>query len=345
MAGISDNSAGARPEFGRGLLGTLPRALFERPVVVTQPEPWALVHGEFDADSTRVQMASTAEVASLQSLAGSCGPGSAVFGIGGGMACDIAKFIAWMNDLPLVLVPTILSADAAFCKAVAIRESGLVRYVGAAVPDRLLIDFELINAAPKAFNRSGVGDILSIFTALWDWREANARLGERFDAAAAGEAQALLDLLFAGVRDLRDVTDDGIRLLVDLYLCEVRLCEAFGNSRPEEGSEHHLAYCLESLTRRPYLHGRLVALCALLVGRHQGQDVGPVREFLRDLELGLAFTDVGATREELRRALLHMKDFLAVERQLPPGVFHFGETLSEETADDLLNDSQDLPGV
>jgi glycerol dehydrogenase-like iron-containing ADH family enzyme len=338
------NTGDARPGFGRGLLGALPRELFEKAVVVTQPEPWLFVRDRFDAGSTRVEMASTAEIAALETVAGSVKAASAVFGIGGGMACDIAKFIAWKNDLPLVLVPTILSADAAFCKAVAVRESGLVRYVGAATADHLLVDFDLIRAAPKALNRSGAGDILSIFTALRDWREAHARLGERFDTATAAAAERILDRLYEGVGELRDVTDKGIRLLVDLYLDEVRLCESFGNSRPEEGSEHYLAYCLESLTSRPYLHGRLVSLCVLVAGTHQEQDMRTPRAFLRELKLSLAFPDVGATRAELRRALLHMKTFLAGETQLLPGVFHFGEALSEKTADGLLDTLADVTG-
>ena len=46
------------------------------------------------------------------------------------MALDHAKFTAWQLKLPLVLVPSILSVDAAFTRAVGVREDQRVCYVG-----------------------------------------------------------------------------------------------------------------------------------------------------------------------------------------------------------------------
>ena len=46
------------------------------------------------------------------------------------------------------------------------------------------------------------------------------------------------------------VSEEGLRLLSELYVEEVALCEAWGDSRPEEGSEHYLAYCVEDISSR-----------------------------------------------------------------------------------------------
>ncbi len=335
---VDPNPRVAQPEYGRGLLEALPRDLLSRPAVFTQPEPWEMVSGIFDAGRTSIHFVTSMEHEHLRSVADSLENRSAVIGIGGGSAMDSAKYAAGHRGLPLVLTPSILSVDAAFTKAAGVREGSRVRYVGAVYPDHLLIDFELLQRARPVLNRAGSADVLSIFTALWDWAQAARRLGEDFEPAVAAEAQHLLHRLYAGAGHLRKVTDEGLRLLAELYVAEIRLCEMVGNSRPEEGSEHYLAYCVEKLTGRSYIHGQLVGLCIDLVGRYQGQDVSPVREFFRELDLDCSPGAVGLSRRELRNALLHMGQFTAEEAHLLPGVFHFREGIIEDDADALLSD-------
>jgi glycerol-1-phosphate dehydrogenase [NAD(P)+] len=325
----------AVPTFGRHLLDTVPAALRERPIVLTQPEPWAMVAHLFDPERTSFHFVRTMEHARVREVSASFGPATAVFGIGGGSALDHAKYVAWSAGLPLVLVPTILSVDAAFTKAIGVREGARVRYVGEVWPAHLLIDFRLLETAPRVLNLAGTGDILSIFTALWDWREAGRRLGEPYDEAVAARSRELLARLIAGAPWLRDGTDNGLRLLADLYVEEVRLCEIVGSSRPEEGSEHYLAYCVESLTGGHYVHGQLVGACILIAGLVQGQDVTPIATCLRAVGLDCSPAAIGVARAEFRRALLHVHDYVRQEAQLLPGVFHFAP-VAQGDADRVL---------
>jgi glycerol-1-phosphate dehydrogenase [NAD(P)+] len=336
MIADSLNPRVARPVYGRDMLSVLPAGILKRPVIITQPEPWAVLHDRLGKNAAHVHMVNTMDHSRISALAATIPDGSAVLGIGGGMAADLAKFVSWKKGMPLVLMPSILSVDAAFCKAIAVREEGKVRYIGAVYPDYFLIDYDLIRSAPKPLNRAGVGDIISIFTALWDWREAGSRLGEHYDPEVAAQSKGLLDKLLEGAPALRDVTDEGLQLLSELYVGEVRLCEIIGNSRPEEGSEHYIAYCVESITKRAYLHGRLVGLGVLLAGAYQGQDTGPMREFFREIELGATLAETGVSRDEMKTALLRIGDYLKAEKQLLPGVFHFKGAPSEEAAEELL---------
>ncbi len=326
----------AIPTYGRNLLRGLPEALYERPIVLTQPEPWDLVKDAFPNDRTQVHAVATMEHAVVQQVTASFGGGSAVFGIGGGSALDHAKFTAWKTGLPLVLVPSILSVDAAYTKAIGIREGSRVRYVGAMFPDHFLIDYGILQAADPLLNRAGVGDILSIFTALWDWREAGVRLGEFHDEGVATRSEALLHRMFDGAGEIGRCTEAGLHLLSELYVGEVVLCEMVGNARPEEGSEHYVAYCLEHQTRRHYLHGALVGMGVLLAGAYQGQDVVPVRKFLRDVQLDSSYKAVGTTGDEVRRCLLAMGDYVGQESQLLPGVFHFKGCIGPDDANAVM---------
>ena len=334
-----------RPTYGRDLLAGLPRELFRAPIVHTQPEPWPLLSHHFDAARTAVHQVTTMEHAVVKATAEGFQPASAVFGIGGGMALDHAKYTAWHLGLPLVLVPSILSVDAGYTRAIGVREGSKVRYVGDARPEHLLIDFGVLQAAPPLLNKAGVGDIASIFTALWDWREAGRRVGEPYDAGVAAESQAVLDRLFAAGAEIRDVTERGLYELSEGYVAEVRLCEQVGNSRPEEGSEHYLAYCLESLTRRPYVHGQLISACIALAGYVQGQDLAPFLAFVEAMDLDCRLKALRSSAEEMRAALLAVKGYVAHETYLLPGVFHFRDALTEDEADEVLASLVDLLGT
>lgn len=327
----------ARPTYGRDLIRTVPASYRNRAIVLAQPEPWELVSPLFDQGSVQLHMVRTMEHSTVLEVTNSFSTAEAVWGIGGGSALDHAKYVSWKTGLPLVLVPSILSVDAGFTKAIGVREGSRVRYVGEVFPEHFLIDYGVLQAAPAILNRAGIGDILSIFTALWDWREAGVRVGEACDPDIAVESQALLDLMFAGGTAIGDVTEEGLHLLSELYVGEVRLCEMVGNARPEEGSEHYIAYCIEHLTKRHYLHGALVGLGVLLAGAYQGQDIAQVRKFLDDVRLDCTPAAVGVTRDEVRQALLAMGEYVRQETQLLPGVFHFRNGISASDADAVMS--------
>jgi len=301
--------------------------------VFTQPEPWAHAAPSFEGSGASVHVVGAMDHAEVRAASEGVEAGRPVFGVGGGAVVDQAKHAAWANGSPLVLVPTILSVDAPFTREVGVREDGRVRYVGKVVPEHLLVDFDLIRTAPKLLNRAGVGDLVSIHTALWDWeRGARHREGDVYEPTVAEGSRQILERLYAGAAELRDVSDDGLRLLGDLFVEEVRLCDIVGSSRPEEGSEHHLAYCLEERTRWSYLHGQLVCLCVLLAGALQGQDLSELAGFFRTIELDVSPEATGTNDEELIGAMVAAPAYVRSEEQLLPAVFHLREAVSEGEA-------------
>ena len=312
----------ALPTFGTDLLARLDPSYSEDCVVFCAPEAWELTQARFARPPRAVVVPETMEQAAIEARIEAMPRAAGAFGIGGGTACDAAKLYAARTGARLVLVPTILSVDAPFTKAVGVRVGGRVRYVGEVWPDHLLIDFDLLRQAPPRLNRAGAGDILSISTALWDWRLAATVRSEDLDAKIVKEAGKLLDRLVAGAAAIRDVTDEGLRLLTDLYVGEVALCERMGNSRPEEGSEHYFAYCLESLTHGRYVHGELVALGVMATALAQEQPVTPLLAACRALGIEYRAERVGVTRADVEATLTRLPDYLAEETQLAFGVFH-----------------------
>lgn len=196
-----------------------------------------------------------------------------VVGIGGGTALDTAKYLAWRARVPLVQIPTITSVDAGFTDAVGVRVDGRVRYVGQIVPERVVLDVDVIASAPKRLNRAGIGDILSCHTGLHDWRAAtDAGVGHRWDDDLAGLADTLLRRLDASVVDIAQANPAGIRFVADAYRQIGAACAAAGHSRFEEGSEHFWAYAYEHATGTHHVHGELIAFATVALAHVQRND-------------------------------------------------------------------------
>jgi glycerol dehydrogenase-like iron-containing ADH family enzyme len=184
-----------------------------------------------------------------------------------------------------------------------------VQYIGDVYPEELIVDYDLIQQAPKELNRAGACDIASIHTGLFDWKLAHDRTGERYDEGIAREARECLMELDRNASEVYDVTPKGVDTVVDLFRREVEFCARFANSRPEEGSEHIVAYAIEHLTRRHFIHGDLVGLGIFLMTRLQNNDHDWAIDLMK--RIGLRYTCPDATRNEIREALTGLKQFKA----------------------------------
>jgi glycerol-1-phosphate dehydrogenase [NAD(P)+] len=240
-----------------------------------------------------------------------------VVGFGGGTACDTAKYLASEWNLPLIISPSIVSVDAWLCRSIAVRVEHKVRYIRDVAPERLIVDYSVVRRAPVALNRAGVCDVLSITTALGDWLIARDSFGDPFDQEVFDSAKAIADALISEAEDVARVNDEGIRAIIKGQADEVSLCERWGNARPEEGSEHFLAYCLEEITRDHYIHGSLVCMNILIVLKLQRggavYDCNSMRELFDRLGVEYRPAPQGIGRDDLRKALLGSGEYVRKE--------------------------------
>jgi glycerol dehydrogenase-like iron-containing ADH family enzyme len=301
------------PLFGRGLVEEISSENPGKCVIYTQEVPWKLYAERFSIRPTKTEMIEEVSLESLRILAENCTDCDTVIAFGGGLAIDSAKYAAWKAGKRFVAVPTVISADVSVCRAVAVREKWKVRYIGDKMPDELLIDFDIIQSAPAHLNRGGVCDILSCYTALKDWEISHANTGEAIDGDIVARTQDLLSRLFTQREDIRNVTEEGIRLLIEGYLEEVRLCEEYGSARPEEGSEHFFAYNLEHLMQRPFLHGNIVCLGVVLMTILQERDPREVVDFLEVADVRWRPEDAGLAYQDIVRALETLHDYCTGE--------------------------------
>ena len=282
LAALVAAAMAVRVEVGRGLVPAILAPLPGPWILITQAEPLAALPPGLVARAAAVFEVDSLARAELEALVARVARIPAevatVVGVGGGMALDAAKWIAWRRDLPLILAPSIVSVDACVTNTVAVRDGGTIVYEGFVVADRIIVDTDIVGRAPTRLNRAGVGDLLSIHTGLFDWRLGAAAGRIAFDEDIAAAAAAVLDRTEALAPEIAAVSEAGVGGLVSMYAEVNALCLRAGHSGPEEGSEHYLGYSLEEITGRSFVHGELIGLGTVLMAALQGNDpTRPIR--------------------------------------------------------------------
>ncbi|GIV09774.1 MAG: NAD(P)-dependent glycerol-1-phosphate dehydrogenase [Fimbriimonadales bacterium] len=293
--------------------------LLDDALMVVDPQAWFAARQKLDANPRSLVRAESLDEIVLQTIEHATEAWAEVgrvVGLGGGTAIDTAKYLAWRKELPLILVPSALTVDAPFTDSAAVRRGGRIHYTGRIYPEAIYVDAELIRTAPPHLNRGGVGDLLSIHTALYDWQLSHERTGEPYDPLIAQQSAAILERLRQHAPDVYAVNEIGVRLMTELFCEEVYLCYQADSSRPEEGSEHHLLYTLEHQTGRTYLHGAAVTLCALLVAYLQGNRPDALRALADACGVEYRALLHEAGEPAILKALLTAREY-ALEERLP----------------------------
>jgi glycerol dehydrogenase-like iron-containing ADH family enzyme len=279
-------------------------------ILITHKEPWDLIKNQVTNQPKLIVEAKDLSKKYLDDLANSV-LGEHVVGLGGGSAMDTAKWVHWRRQIPLTLIPSIPSVDACFTRMSALRDQGGVIYDGDAIPDLVLVDFELFRSAPPSMVTSGIGDVLSCHTAWFDWQFAHEHGKDEFnwtpsDPEISHRYLAELADCAAGINAL---TDDGLQRLMELHRDIGWRCHEMNHARFEEGSEHFFAYTFEEVTGRTIAHGELVTLGVLLMSKFQNNNFEGAQKIVKNAGTRHRLDDLGVSTQEFLNSVRRTQSF------------------------------------
>lgn len=164
-----------------------------------------------------------------------------IIAIGASKILDQAKYIASQLNVPLIVVPSILSTNAFSTERSVLRVNGKPASVKSKVPDEVYIVNNLLDMAPRKYNTFGLIDVLSIYTALQDWDIAINDQKADF-ATEYYLAKAILEVFLSTKLSI----GNDYYNIAKLLLLSGLVVSMYGDGRPESGSEHIIAKAIES---------------------------------------------------------------------------------------------------
>lgn len=301
--------------FGRGLYGEFKNFVNPPFLVVTMADLWPLFRSDFDGADHQVYFCDSIEQGDLDRDAMALTDIRAIVGLGGGQALDVAKYFAWRRNLPLFQAPTALSVNAVYSHRSGVRDNGIVIYRGYAVPECVFVDYDVLRAAPRNLNWSGIGDILCFHTGVLDWRYAHDRgRGEAkwpYDGALAQQSLDRVEAIVSHTDDIRNMTDRGIAVLIDGLKWGTSFHGAGWCPRHIEGTDHFLFYTLEKLTGRKFLHGQPVGLGVVLGSMLHNSRADEMLDVMSGIGLDVRPQSMGLTWDQFVEAAVAMRGYIS----------------------------------
>lgn len=243
-----------------------------------------------------------ATIASLSDTARAAQAG-AIIAVGGGKAIDTAKGIALALGAAIVVCPTIASSDAPTSRHIVIYDE---RHHVAGVdflprnPDAVVVDTDVIIAAPRRFFAAGIGDAISKkFEA-----EQCARAGglNSYGTPAGLTAGLLADqtyriLIADGAQAYRDVGQRRHSATVERVVEATVLLSGVGFESGGLSLAHSLVRGFNTIPAMSNaLHGELVAFGTLVQMFAEGrtaEEIDAVARLLLDTDLPVRLADLG----------------------------------------------------
>jgi len=231
-----------------------------------------------------------------------------IIGFGGGTALDTAKYSSFVANIPYIAIPTALSNDGV-CSPVSVlfSKGNKMHSFTAKTPDGILVDTDIILESPRRLLEAGVGDIISNYTALYDWElDCRYNHAQPNDFAYMLSERALSALLYSNIKSFTD--RDGIRMLAQSLVLSGLAMQIAGSSRPCSGSDHLFCRALDELFDHGLPHGIVVGIGTIGAAWLQKRDYRMLLEFLKEYDIDINPKRRGITEVMFVRAWLYARE-------------------------------------
>lgn len=186
----------------------------------------------------------------------------AIVAVGGGMAIDYAKYAGFLSARPVIAVPTALSNDGFASPGASLKVAGKRTSCPARIPFGVVLDTEVIAKSPARFTFSGIGDLLTKYSAIADWKLSYWETGEQVnDFAVLIALQSVENLVNYPNKSIADL--EFLKLMAGALVMSGVAMEVSGSSRPASGSEHLISHAYDKVAATPSQHGVQVGVAAI----------------------------------------------------------------------------------
>ena len=226
----------------------------------------------------------------------------AVIGIGGGKVIDTSKYAGFLRRISFISVPTSSSSDGFSSSSASLLVGGKRTSVPAKIAYGIIIDLDVIKSAPEKFIYSGIGDLLSKISAIYDWQyEKKQGVSELDDFAVMIAKKAVNSFVRTPFKSIRD--DLFLKELLDSLAMSGIANEMAGNSAPSSGSEHLISHALDKLLEKPELHGIQVGIATYIMSKVQEHRYIRVNQVLTDTGFWNYVKTLKMKKEDFLRAI------------------------------------------
>lgn len=225
-----------------------------------------------------------------------------IISIGGGKVIDAGKYAAFLRNLPFISVPTSSSSDGFSSASASLIVEGRRTSVPARLAYGIIVDTEVIRTAPERFIYSGIGDMVSKITALYDWQfEAQAGYAQVNDFAVMIAKKAVNSFVRTPFESIQE--ELFLRELLDSLAMSGIANEIAGSSAPTSGSEHLISHALDKMLEQPQLHGIQVGIATYLMARVQDHRYERINKIFTDTGFWNYVGTLGMKREDFAGAI------------------------------------------
>ncbi|HBV68252.1 MAG TPA: glycerol-1-phosphate dehydrogenase [Clostridiales bacterium] len=220
-----------------------------------------------------------------------------VIGFGGGKILDTAKYASYVSKKKYVAIPTTLSNDGVASPIAVLKTyEGKAKSFGCKSPEGIIIDTSIIKKSPNTLLMAGIGDTVSNYTAIFDWKLESKHKGVHpNDFAYLLSDTALNMLLFSREEHIRN--ENFIRQLAQSLVLSGLAMDIAGNSRPCSGSEHLFSHSLDEYYNINVPHGLKVALGSIASCIFQDRSYEPIVTFLKRYDVEISPERLGISKE------------------------------------------------
>lgn len=228
-----------------------------------------------------------------------------VYTLGGGTIIDTGKYMANRLDTRLVCILPMLSTNTFATDKVSLYlHDGTKMTLQAKVPDEIVLDMTLLQKAGHR-NLLGLSDVLSIYTALYDWSLGNRYNNEIIDEDIYTAAEEIFVTLEENIDGMLSFNAHNIMAIYELIGQSGEITKEYGSGRPESGSEHIFAKIIEK--ELPIPHGIAVAIGVIGMSMLQENNPARVVSLIKKIgTLGL-LNNYNITNEDIALALRTVK--------------------------------------